>query len=140
MMKCKKFVFGLWAICYSQLGVAVTQLPDSLLTFEKAYYYNIVDMPKSLQIVQTMRERKMAAEWELDRAEANLWSLDRQYNKALKLYQKVLKNPKAVESWEEELRTLFFITYCYDKLRDERHLSEMVFRMKELAEKYQAAT
>ena len=140
MMKCKKFVFGLWAICYSQLGVAATQLPDSLLTFEKAYYYNIVDMPKSLQIVQTMRERKMAAEWELDRAEANLWSLDRQYNKALKLYQKVLKNPKAVESWEEELRTLFFITYCYDKLCDERHLSEMVFRMKELAEKYQAAT
>ena len=100
----------------------------------------IKGQPKSLQIVQTMRERKMAAEWELDRAEANLWSLDRQYNKALKLYQKVLKNPKAVESWEEELRTLFFITYCYDKLRDERHLSEMVFRMKELAEKYQAAT
>ena len=140
MMKCKKFVFGLWAICYSQLGVAATQLPDSLLTFEKAYYYNIVDMPKSLQIVQTMRERKMAQSWELDRAEANLWSLDHQYNKALKLYQKVLKNPKAVESWEEELRTLFFITYCYDKLRDERHLSEMGFRMKELAEKYQAAT
>lgn len=140
MMKCKKFVFGLWAICYSQLGVAATQLPDSLLTFEKAYYYNIVDMPKSLQIVQTMRERKMAQSWELDRAEANLWSLDHQYNKALKLYQKVLKNPKAVESWEEELRTLFLITYCYDKLCDERHLSEMGFRMKELAEKYQAAT
>ena len=140
MMKCKKFVFGLWAICYSQLGVAATQLPDSLLTFEKAYYYNIVDMPKSLQIVQTMRERKMAQSWELDRAEANLWSLDHQYNKALKLYQKVLKNPKAVESWEEELRTLFLITYCYDKLCDERHLSEMGFRMEELAEKYQAAT
>lgn len=140
MMKRKKFVIGIVAICYSLLGVAATQLPDSLLTFEKAYYYNIVDMPKSLQIVQTMRERKMAQSWELDRAEANLWSLDRQYNKALKLYQKVLKNPKAVESWEEELRTLFFITYCYDKLRDERHLSEMVLRMEELAEKYQAAT
>ena len=139
MMKRKKFVIGIVAICYSLLGVAATQLPDSLLTFEKAYYYNIVDMPKSLQIVQTMRERKMAQSWELDRAEANLWSLDRQYNKALKLYQKVLKNPKAVESWEEELRTLFFITYCYDKLCDERHLSEMVFRMEELAEKYQAA-
>ena len=38
---------------FSLLGVAAAQLPDSLLTFDKAYYYNIVDMPKSLQIVQT---------------------------------------------------------------------------------------
>ena len=106
-MTCKRHFVGIAAIFYSLLGVAAAQLPDSLLTFDKAYYYNIVDMPKSLQIVQTMRDRKMAADWELDRAEANLWSLDRHYNKALKLYQKVLNNPEANKSWEEELSTLF---------------------------------
>ena len=117
----KRVILGLLAMFYSLLGVAAAQLPDSLLTFDKAYYYNIVDMPKSLQIVRTMRDRKMAADWELDRAEANLWSLDRHYNKALKLYQKVLDNPEAKKSWEEELSTLFLASYCYEKLSDERH-------------------
>lgn len=123
---------------YSLLGVAASQLPDSLLTFEKAYYYNVVDMPKSLQIVQTMRDRKMAAEWELDRAEANLWSLARYYNKAIKLYCKVIDNPEANKSWRDELTNLFLVSYCYEKLNDERHLPKLVLRMRELAEKHQA--
>lgn len=137
-MTCKRHFVGIAAMLYSLLGVAAAQLPDSLLTFDKAYYYNIVDMPKSLQIVQTMRDRKMAADWELDRAEANLWSLDRHYNKALKLYQKVLNNPEANKSWEEELSTLFLASYCYEKLSDERHLSKLVLRMRDLAQKHDA--
>ena len=137
-MTCKRHFVGIAAMLYSLLGVAAAQLPDSLLTFDKAYYYNIVDMPKSLQIVQTMRDRKMAADWELDRAEANLWSLDRHYNKALKLYQKVLDNPEAKKSWEEELSTLFLASYCYEKLSDERHLSKLVLRMRDLAQEHDA--
>ena len=137
-MKGKRVFSGLLVMFYSLLGVAASQLPDSLLTFDKAYYYNIVDMPKSLQIVQTMRKRKMAAEWECDRAEANLWSLARHYNKALKLYQKVLDNPEAKKSWEEELSTLFLASYCYEKLSDERHLSKLVLRMRDLAQKHDA--
>jgi AraC-like DNA-binding protein len=123
---------------YSLLGVAASQLPDSLLTFDKAYYYNVVDMPKSLQIVQTMRKRKMAAEWECDRAEANLWSLARYYNKAIKLYRKMMGNPEANRKWEDELTNLFLVSYCYEKLNDERHLSKLVLRMREVAEKHQA--
>ena len=138
IMKGKRVFSGLLVMFYSLLGVAASQLPDSLLTFDKAYYYNIVDMPKSLQIVQTMRKRKMAAAWECDRAEANLWSLDRHYNKALKLYQKVLDNPEAKKSWEEELSTLFLASYCYEKLSDERHLSKLVLRMRDLAQKHDA--
>ena len=134
----KRVILGLLAMFYSLLGVAAAQLPDSLLTFDKAYYYNIVDMPKSLQIVRTMRDRKMAADWELDRAEANLWSLDRHYNKALKLYQKVLDNPEAKKSWKEELSTLFLASYCYEKLSDERHLSKLVLRMRDLAQEHDA--
>lgn len=136
--KISDIILGVACFLTCQHGVAVTQLPDSLLTFDKAYYYNIVDMPKSLQIIKTMRERKMAPEWELDRAEANLWSLDRHYNKALKLYKKVLDNPEAHKSWNEELSTLFLTIYCYDKLNDERHLSRLVLRMRELAEEHQA--
>ena len=137
-MTCKRHFVGIAAIFYSLLGVAAAQLPDSLLTFDKAYYYNIVDMPKSLQIVRTMRDRKMAADWELDRAEANLWSLDRHYNKALKLYQRVLDNTEAKKSWEEELSTLFLASYCYEKLSDERHLSKLVLRMRDLAQEHDA--
>ena len=137
-MKGKRVFSGLLVMFYSLLGVAASQLPDSLLTFDKAYYYNIVDMPKSLQIVQTMRKRKMAAEWECDRAEANLWSLARHYNKALKLYQKVLDKQETKKSWEEELSTLFLASYCYEKLSDERHLSKLVLRMRDLAQKHDA--
>ena len=135
-MTSKRYFLIIAAMFISLSGVAASQLPDSLLTFDKAYYYNIVDMPKSLQIVQTIRDRKMAAEWECDRAEANLWSLDRHYNRAIKLYRKVLDNPEASESWEEELSTLFLASYCYEKLNDERHLSKLVLRMRELAEKH----
>jgi AraC-like DNA-binding protein len=123
---------------YGLLGVAASQLPDSLLTFDKAYYYNIVDMPKSLQIVQTMRKRKMAPSWECDRAEANLWSLARYYNKAIGLYCKVIDNPEANKSWREELTNLFLVSYCYEKLNDERHLSKLVLRMRDLALKHDA--
>ena len=137
-MTSKRYFLIIAAMFISLSGVAASQLPDSLLTFDKAYYYNIVDMPKSLQIVQTIRDRKMAAEWECDRAEANLWSLDRHYNRAIKLYRKVLDNPEASESWEEELSTLFLASYCYEKLNDERHLSKLVLRMRELAEKHHA--
>ena len=136
--KISDIILGVACFLTCQHGVAVTQLPDSLLTFDKAYYYNIVDMPKSLQIIKTMRERKMAPEWELVRAEANLWSLGRHYNKALNLYRKVLNNPDAVKSWQEELSTLFLMTYCYDKLSDERHLSKSVLRMRDLAQKNHA--
>ena len=134
----KRVFSGLLVMFYSLLGVAASQLPDSLLTFEKAYYYNVVDMPKSLQIVQTMRKRKMAAEWECDRAEANLWSLVRYYNKAIKLYRKMMGNPEANRKWEDELANLFLVSYCYEKLNDERHLSKLVLRMREVAEKHQA--
>lgn len=134
----KRVFLGLLVMFYSLLGVAASQLPDSLLTFEKAYYYNVVDMPKSLQIVQTMRKRKMAAEWECDRAEANLWSLARYYNKAIKLYCKVIDNPEANKSWRDELTNLFLVSYCYEKLNDERHLPKLVLRMREVAEKHQA--
>ena len=137
-MTSKRYFLIIAAMFISLSGVAASQLPDSLLTFDKAYYYNIVDMPKSLQIVQTIRDRKMAAEWECDRAEANLWSLDRHYNRAIKLYRKVLDNPEASKSWEEELSTLFLASYCYEKLNDERHLSKLVLRMREVAEKHQA--
>lgn len=37
MMKCKKFVFGLWAICYSQLGVAVTHSDATIGENAKSY-------------------------------------------------------------------------------------------------------
>ena len=134
----KRVFSGLLVMFYSLLGVAASQLPDSLLTFEKAYYYNVVDMPKSLQIVQTMRKGKMAAEWECDRAEANLWSLARYYNKAIKLYRKMMGNPEANRKWEDELTNLFLVSYCYEKLNDERHLSKLVLRMREVAEKHQA--
>lgn len=137
-MTSKRYFLIIAAMFISLSGVAASQLPDSLLTFDKAYYYNIVDMPKSLQIVQTIRDRKMAAEWECDRTEANLWSLDRHYNRAIKLYRKVLDNPEASKSWEEELSTLFLASYCYEKLNDERHLSKLVLRMRELAEKHHA--
>ena len=136
--KISDIILGVACFLTCQHVVAATQLPDSLLTFDKAYYYNIVDMPKSLQIIKTMREREMASEWELDRAEANLWSLDRHYNTALKLYQKVLDDPESNISWKEELSTLFLATYCYDKLNDERYLSKLVFRMRELSEKHHA--
>ncbi len=136
--KISDIILGVACFLTCQHVVSATQLPDSLLTFEKAYSYNIVDMPKSLQIIKTMREREMASEWELDRAEANLWSLDRHYNTALKLYQKVLDDPESNISWKEELGTLFLATYCYDKLSDERHLSKLVFRMRDLAEKHHA--
>ena len=134
----KRVFSGLLVVFYSLLGVAASQLPDSLLTFEKAYYYNVVDMPKSLQIVQTMRKRKMAAEWECDRVEANLWSLARYYNKAIKLYCKVIDNPEANKSWRDELANLFLVSYCYEKLNDEHHLPKLVLRMREVAEKHQA--
>lgn len=136
--KISDIILGVACFLTCQHVVAATQLPDSLLTFDKAYSYNIVDMPKSLQIIKTMREREMASEWELDRAEANLWSLDRHYNTALKLYQKVLDDPESNISWKEELSTLFLATYCYDKLNDERHLSKLGFRMRDLAEKHHA--
>ena len=138
IMKGKRAILGLLVVFYSLLGVAASQLPDSLLTFDKAYYYNIVDMPKSLQIVQTMRKRKMAAGWECDRAEANLWSLARYYNKAIKLYRKMMDNPEANKSWRDELTNLFLVSYCYEKLNDERHLFKLVLRMREVAEKHQA--
>ena len=45
---------------------ANNRLPDSLLTLDKAYYYCIAKPETSLAIIEAMRQRQMASEWQLD--------------------------------------------------------------------------
>ena len=51
---------------------AKDRLPDSLLTLNKAYYYCIAKPETSLAIIEAMRQRQMAPEWQLDLVEGDV--------------------------------------------------------------------
>ena len=82
----------------SLLGYAKINLPDSLLSVNKAYTFFFVSPDTARAILETVRERKLEAESLIDYAEGDLNFNMRQCLKALPYYEKVKNNPAVRDS------------------------------------------
>ena len=120
----------------SLVGGAQIVVPDSLLTIRKAYRYHIVAPDTAQAILTTMRERKMAPEWELDFAEGDLYFNMRRYRRALTYYQKIDGRPEMADSTHLQLLLLKRIMDCDDDLYYEGDLVRTIMRLRKLAERH----
>ena len=114
-------------------SVAAQQLPDTMLTFRHAYYYNITDMPRSLQILQGIRERRLQPEWKTDYVEGNIYAFGRYFQTALKHYKQAQARLDEKVSWEDKAKLVSRMLYCYNKLNDSRYLAKYAHELMDLS-------
>ena len=112
---------------------AKDRVPDTLLTFDKVYYYCIAKPETSLTIIETMRERQMAPEWQLDMAEADVNYSMRRYLRALSLYKKIDESGVVKDSTHVQLLLLKWQMDCYDALLVDDDLAEAILRLRKKA-------
>ena len=114
-------------------GGAKTALPDSLLSFEKAYTCNLTSPDTAFAIVQTMRERKMAPEWRLDIVEGDLNYNIRRFLRAQPFYERTLANESLRDSNQVQLDVLKRLMDVCDLLSEDDALMEYIFRLRQKA-------
>ena len=123
--------FGLFLL--SMACDAKDRLPDTLLTLDKVYYYCIAKPETSLTIIETMRERQMAPEWQLDMAEADVNYGMRRYLRALSIYQKIDESGVVKDSTHVQLLLLKWQMDCYVALLIDDDLAQSILRLRKKA-------
>ena len=113
---------------------AKDRLPDAMLTLDKAYYYCIAKPDTALAIIEAMRQRQMAPEWQLDMAEGDVNYGMRRYLKALTFYQKIEDSGAVKDSTRVQLLLLKWQMDCYDALLDDDDLAESILRLRKKAQ------
>ena len=101
-----RLLLSLGLFLLSMVGDAKDRLPDAMLTLDKAYYYCIAKPDTSLAIIEAMRQRQMAPEWQLDMAEGDVNYGMRRYLKALTFYQKIEDSGAVKDSTRVQLLLL----------------------------------
>lgn len=127
---------GLLIVCLFQislLGYAKINLPDSLLSVNKAYTYFFVSPDTARAILETVREQKLEAESLIDYAEGDLNFNMRQCLKALPYYEKVRNNPAVRDSNFVQMLVLKRMMECYDVLYDEDKMIEVTLQLRKKA-------
>ena len=114
-------------------GGAKTTLPDSLLSFEKAYTCNLTSPDTAFAIVQTMRERKMAPAWRLDIVEGDLNYNIRRFLRSRPFYERTLANESLRDSDQVQLDVLKRLMDVCDLLNEDDNLMEYIFRLRQKA-------
>ena len=129
-----RLLLSLSLFLLSMVCDAKDRVPDSMLTFDKAYYYCITKPDISLTIIESMRQRKMAPEWQLDMAEADVNYGMRRYLRALSLYQKIDSCKAIKDSTRVQLLLLKWQMDCYDALLQDNELAETILRLRKKAQ------
>ena len=119
----------------SLVGEAKIVVPDSMLNIRKSYLYFITSPDTAQAIIETIRKRKLAPEWETDYAEGNLYFNQRRYLKAVSIYKKIDGRPEISDSINVQLLLLKRMMDCYDELLDSDQLVRTLLRLRKLAER-----
>lgn len=128
-----RVLLSLSLLLVSLMGDAKLVVPDSLLTISKAYAYNIISPDTSLAILQTIRERNMATQSQIDFAEGDVYFNLRQFRKALPFYKRVDADKTTKDSTKVRLLLLKRIMDCHDALYAEAELIRSVIRLRNKA-------
>lgn len=114
-------------------NVTNAAIPDSLLSLRKAYRYNLVSPDTSLLILQTLRERDMAAEWEISAAEGDIYTNIRKYRRAVECHEKALKDPAIADSTRQIMRLYRRLMDDNDMLLEDEQVAYYIDKLTELA-------
>lgn len=94
-------------------------LPDSVLTVDHVYKYTFTDFERAQQIMDVLRKRKSAAEYELDIAEGDLYYNTGSFYQALRLYSRALESKQVQEDAKRYMQQIHRMISCYDSQHNE---------------------
>ena len=129
----KKLTVLLYLFIHTLTGNATITVPDSMLTILHAYYTTSPDT--SLAIIQTMRERQMAPQWQLDIAEGDYCYFVLDYTKALKFFQRAYDNIDVKGNDERRLGLLERLVHVHDILYNDAELTTFIHELKQEAKR-----
>ena len=129
----KKLTVLLYLFIHTLTGNATITVPDSMLTILHAYYTTSPDT--SLAIIQTMRERQMAPQWQLDMAEGDYCYFVLDYTKALKFFQRAYDNIDVKGDDERRLGLLERLVHIHDILYNDAELATFIHELKQEAKR-----
>ena len=125
-------ILSLW--CASLSTAAPIVVPDSMLTIGHAYRTAKTDT--SMAIVQAMRKRQLAPEWQLDIVEADYCYATLDYTKALKLYERAYADEESRKDPATELALLKQLVHTHDILYNEVELMKCIHELRQKALKH----
>ena len=129
----KKLTVLLYLFIHTLTGNATITVPDSMLTILHAYYTTSPDT--SLALIQTMRERQMAPQWQLDIAEGDYCYFVLDYTKALKFFQRAYDNIDVKGDDERRLGLLVRLVHIHDILYNDAELATFIHELKQEAKR-----
>ena len=114
-------------------GAARVVLPDSMLTVETAYTFNLTRPDTALAIIQTMRDRQAIQEWQADMIEGDLRYNLRQVRRAMPFFERAYAKKEIKDSVEVQMRLLTRLMDCCDILLFDGQLTEYIYELKQMA-------
>ena len=131
----RKLIFICSFLLVSLVSSARVTIPDSLLTVRKSYAFHITSPDTAWAIIETLRERKLVPEWQLDMVEGDLNFNLRRYSRAVPFYKKVLDSPALVDSTNLQLFMLKRQMDCCDAAFQDDDLIHIIIQLRNQAQK-----
>jgi AraC-like DNA-binding protein/tetratricopeptide (TPR) repeat protein len=117
----------------SLFGDARIVLPDSMLTIQKSYEYNITSPDTAQAILETMRSRELDDGWRIDFAQGDLNYSMRRFQTALSYYQRVKDERSVRDSTQVQLFLYKRMMDCYDALSLDDELIQTTIALRKRA-------
>ena len=117
----------LYAIGGNDSGLgSVSDLPDSLIDIDHVYEYTYSDFDKAKIIMKELRKRGEETEYDLDRAEGDLYYNSGHYFTAIKYYGRMMRQDSLSHDPQAYMESIHRMISCYDCLHDEENGSRYI--------------
>ncbi len=109
------------------------QIPDTVLTLDKVYYYALANKDYSLRILHDMRNHRKESAWKIDMAEGDVYCINRLLIHALAAYDKAYNNTLIYNNKQLRMKLLVRMLFCYEFCNREKEFARTLYQLDQLA-------
>ena len=134
-MKLKSYLLIMIALVVAVSTMSAKQQSDTQLTITNAYRLSSTNLPKALNIIETMSNRHIIPNWKAEMEKGNLYFKAHLYKHAVNCYKDIPDDESLRDSIHTRLKILNFLMDSYDILGEEKNLAETAYRVIQEAKK-----
>ena len=134
-MKLKSYLLIIFALVVAVSTMSAKQHSDTQLTITNAYRLSSTNLPKALNIIETMSNRHIIPNWKAEMEKGNLYFKAHLYKHAVNCYKDIPDDESLRDSIHTRLKILNFLMDSYDILGEEKKLAETAYRVIQEAKK-----
>lgn len=136
-MKLKRYLLIIFTLVVAVSTMSAKQHSDSQLTITNAYRLSSTNLPKALNIIETMSNRHIIPNWKAEMEKGNLYFKAHLYKHAVNCYKDIPDDESLRDSIHTRLKILKFMMDSYDVIGEEKALAETAYRVIREAKKEQ---